>query len=148
MKASFLRDPPGLVIIYLHRSYKHSIITRLTFPFFLFDHKTLPTCTPEQATRSYHCLIPENPPLLHGGHFCLRPLNDPPPPPLEFSVSIIPQNCLEIRLLSLLAGYPLKRIFRQKMKAVVLYFYKNYICFCNKLRKISLFILIQCLIAV
>ena len=63
-------------------------------------------------------------------------------------MSIIPQSCLEFPLLSHLVGYHLERIFRQKMKAVALYFYKNYICFCNKLRKIFLFMLIQRLIAI
>ena len=61
----------------------------------------------------------KSPPPLHGGHFCFRPLTL-----LEFSVSIILQSCLEFPLLSQLVGYPLERIFRQKMKAVALYFYK------------------------
>lgn len=116
----FLRDPHGLVMIFLHRSYKHSKTPRLTFLLLLFDHKTLPTCTPARGeTRSYHCLVAENPPL-HEGHFCFKLLTL-----LEFSASIIPKNCLEFPLLSQLVGYPLERIFRQKMKAVALYFYKN-----------------------
>lgn len=85
----------------------------------------------------------KSPPPAPWGHFCFRPLIL-----LDFSVSIIPQNCLEFPLLSHLVGYPLERIFRQKMKAVALYFYKHYICFGSKLRKIFLFTLIQYLIAI